>query len=260
MNVAPLNHRVSTAAIPHAEVWTPTRPMIHDTLPLPATDPGSLRKLLLTGQRRRETAAMRQVWRVKRNKTAVSCSSVLGQYKHMLLAREEVKQPHSQVSSKKEEVNNEVKKDHGGCSDMPTLAGKVPTLKGNCDKSPLSAQSCKQLPKYYKDATHSNRKFVSSYRDDYIQKIGLVSLPKVPIQTLSADWWNEIQKKPVDRIAYTEPVNVITNRKKIKREIVGRFFIKSSTQTYFQVTVPKHLHTYNIHPEFDSEYQRCWID
>jgi len=27
--------------------------MIHDTLPLPATDPGSLRKLLLTGQRRR---------------------------------------------------------------------------------------------------------------------------------------------------------------------------------------------------------------
>jgi len=57
---------------------------------------------------------------------------------------------------------------------------------------------------------------------------------------------------------YTEPVTVTTDRNKIKRQIAGKFFCKNSSQTYFYNTIPRHQENYVIHPEFDSEVQRCW--
>lgn len=60
------------------------------------------------------------------------------------------------------------------------------------------------------------------------------------------------------RMKYSKPVSVSADSDKIKRSLAGKFFVKNSTQTYFYATVPRHLHTYNIHPELDSEYVKCW--
>ena len=65
-------------------------------------------------------------------------------------------------------------------------------------------------------------------------------------------------RKPTARLRYSEPVVVEPDSKKIQRQLLGKFFIKNSTQTYFYSTVPRHIHTYSIHPELDSEYVKCW--
>ena len=37
-------------------------------------------------------------------------------------------------------------------------------------------------------------KHISSYTIDYARALGATTLPQIPIQTLSADWWAEVKK------------------------------------------------------------------
>lgn len=42
--------------------------------------------------------------------------------------------------------------------------------------------------------TSQSDKRISSYSIDYAQVLGVTALPKIPIQTLSADWMTEVKK------------------------------------------------------------------
>lgn len=40
----------------------------------------------------------------------------------------------------------------------------------------------------------ADKRHISSYSIDYVQTLGMCSLPRIPIRTLSADWWNQVQR------------------------------------------------------------------
>ncbi|XP_067934306.1 uncharacterized protein [Watersipora subatra] len=258
---------MSSANIPHAEVWAPSRTMLADTLSIPPTDADSLRKIAKSGQRRRETSAIRHMWKSQKSSTQQP-ESMLREYKRMLRSKDAGPvSPRTQQRfnlSQFETAFNPSPKDQ-----PPTRSLQAASRLNNVQSAPpqkvlLPTSSVHQPTHTF---TMRNRassrqekclKHVTSYSQDYVQKVGMTSLPKIPIRTLSADWWRELQKTPMTRHKYHEPMEVEIDYDKIQRQLDGKFFSKNSTQTYFQSTVPRHLYTYSIHPEFDSEYHKCW--